>query len=321
MATSMTTKNQARDRARRRTPRRAVLAGLALALSAVLGAGMTSCSTAPKAPPGIYDARNEAARLIQLGAKALREASARSAAGFYAEAYRIYTAVDDAEGRVRALDGLGRLAVPDAAETKELLWERAGRIAAESGNVQIIAVASLLSAELMLQQVAPQDGAEGAPKEGAQEALRLADAAAVAFAKRTADKARALRIAASAAKALGDYPGALRRLEEAAGIDKKARAFIEYASDRYIAASVHSKSGDYASAEAALRDALDSDRRAEHAAGIGGDYLALAIVAEKAGMKEEALVFYMRAAETYSAARMETEAAKADTRREALLTR
>lgn len=300
--------------------RASVLAGLAACLSMAGALALSSCSSAPKkAPPGIFDARNEAARYVDLGAKALREGSSKSAAGFYAEAYRIYTAVDDAEGRVRALDGLGRLAVPGAAETKELLWERAQRIAAESGNGAIIAVASLLTAELMLQPPAPPGG--GVPESDAErlkEALRLAEAAAAALEKQGGDKARALRIAGSAAKGLGDYQGALERLAAAARLDEKARAYIAYASDRFIAASVHSKAGDYAAAEAALMDALENDRRAEHAAGIGGDYLALALVAEKAGRKDQAIAYYKRAADTYSAARMETEAANVDTRREAL---
>ena len=265
-----------------------------------------SCSSAPKAPPIVLETRNQAAQFVQLGAKALRDSAVASARTFYAEAYRLYTATDDAEGRIRALDGLGRLPEADTAE----LWRNAARVADDSGDQKLVALAGLLDAELKLWSGDESD---------ARKALVQARASAKILSDQPKDRSRALRVAAAAAKATLDYPTALALLDEAAGIDLKERAFVEYASDRYLAASIHSKAGNYAEARAALMDALDSDRRAENAAGIGGDYFALALVAEKSGDAATAAGYFARAADVFRAARLEEKAADAEARRDASL--
>ncbi len=253
-----------------------------------------SCSSAPKVAPGVYIARNEAAGLVKLGAKYLREGHRGAALDLYTEAYRVYTMTDDPEGRIVSLDGLGRLS-KDPTE----YYTRADRIAAESGRKDLIALSSLLLAEHSLAGGAGTD--LGSVRRSAEEA-------ASALGGRPADKARALRIQGSAAKAMGDHKDALSRFDEAAALDKKANLFIEYASDRYLAASVHSKTGDYKAAAAALLDALDYDRKAENPEGIGGDYQALGLVAQKAGQTAEAEIYFTRASEVYEAARLSAQA-------------
>ncbi|GAB1482578.1 hypothetical protein MASR2M78_13940 [Treponema sp.] len=268
-----------------------------------------SCSSAPKNPPGTYDARNEAARLVQLGSKSLREGANAVAREYYKEAYRIYTAMDEAEGRVRALDGLGRTASPNliavGEKTAAQLWVDAALIADESGQEVVKALASLLNAELGLLSQDPDvlNASYASARDAASKLSRY-----------PADQARAYRVAGAGAKALGDYKEALKLLEEAASLDKKERAYAELASDRYLAASIYSKEGDYSSAEFLLLDALKNDRRAEHPAGIAGDYLALGLVAEKSGKIVEASRFYQRSADVYSAIRMEDHAADARAR-------
>jgi tetratricopeptide (TPR) repeat protein len=276
--------------------------GFAALLAALLA---FSCSSAPKTPPVIYEGRNQAAQFIQLGAKALRENSMASARTFYTEAYRLYTAYDEAEGRIRALDGLGRL--PDASTSE--LWGTASRIADESGDKKLVALSALLNAELELWK-----GTE----DGARAALTASLSGADLLSGLSKDRARALRLAGTAAKTLGDYPAALSHLDEAAGLDRKEKAFAEHASDRYLTASVYSKAGNYTAAKSALMEALASDRRAEHAAGIGGDYYALALVEEKFGDSAVAAGYFTRAAEVFRAARFEDRALEAEQRRDAI---
>lgn len=280
------------------------LPAAAAALALLGAASFTSCSSAPKVPPQVLTVRNEAGRLNQMGAKSLREGQIEAARDFYAEAYRLFTAADDVEGRIRALDGLGRV-TPEGVT----LWDQAMRIAGESGREDLMALASLLKAEADLRSE------EEPALRGALETSRRA---ASALSARPSDRTRALRVYGSAAKSLGLHQDALKALDEAASIDKKNRAYIEYASDRYLSASVHSKQGNYAAAVSALQDALDYDRRAENSGGIAGDYLALGIVAEKMGDREGAKLYYRRSMEVYEAARLKAKAAEAAARLQAL---
>lgn len=252
-----------------------------------------SCSSAPKVPPEIVVTRNEAGRLVQLGAKALREGSQDAARDYYTEAYRMFTMVDEPEGRIRALDGLSRFA-PHAEE----LRAQAERIAQESGKDDLVALASILKAEHDLRST---DTAQ------VEQAAEIAFHGADLLSKRPMDKARALRIYASALKTLERYPEALKALEEAAGIDKGKRAYIEYASDKYLSASIYSKTDRYPEAWTDLREALDYDRRAENAGGIGADYLAMALISEKQKNREDAQKYLQRSLDVYTAARMKSQ--------------
>ncbi len=258
-----------------------------------------SCSSAPKKTPEAFTVRNEAARLIQLGAKALRDGSSAAAHDFYQEAYRMYTAVDDPEGRIRGLDGLSRVS-DDGAE----LRSAAMAIAAATDREELKALASLLQAEY--------DIGNGTEAE-IRAALSVAQTAVAALSGYASDQARALRIYGSAAKSVGDYPAALDALERAAGIDKRSNAFIEYASDKYLAAAVFSKMENYPAARLALEDALDYDRRAENPGGIGDDYRALGLVAEKAGDLPLARTYFSRSREVYVAARLSARVTEIDT--------
>lgn len=331
----------------------AIRGAAAFAVLAAMG-----CSSAPKAPDADYARRNEAARLVSLGAKAGRDGQWTDARVLYEEAYRTYTAADDHAGRIEALDGLAgcyaRLeaaALSSAAPTVPVpavapvapaattdaaaspaAWGRAptteaaclslmAGIAADAPQTapaaELRARVALPAAEAALRGVAAGGAA-------AESAALLADsvaesmvAAASALEKRPPDRARAFRILGEARKIRGDAAGALKALEDAAEIELKLKRFVEYAFVRYTAASIHSKSGDYASARDALRDALDADRKAEHAAGIGSDYVALGLVAERSGEFAEAVRHYAAAREVFAAARMTKDATEADKRRAA----
>ena len=298
-----------------------------------LCAALAACSSAPKAPDGIFALRNEAASLAGFGAKALRQGIRSEALGFYEECYRMATSVDDAALRIAALDGLSKLLpesesasapavdqTPATETAPDPRWGRAPttakecrllaeQIAADSGSTVLGALAGLIQAEASLRR-----GGEGD--------LRQAEAAALsavkAYAKKPAEKARALRVLAEARKGLNDTANALSALEEAASLDLKQKRFADYAADRYLAASIHSKAGNYQEARSALLQALEADRRVEHSAGMGADYRALGLVAEKEGKMAEAIRFFEFSREVFAAANFPLEAADAESRRSGL---
>jgi tetratricopeptide (TPR) repeat protein len=314
----------------------------ALLLCAAAAALLTACSSAPKAPDAVILRRNEAVRLVALGAKAVREGSPAEAVPFYAEAYRLSTTVADDDNRLAALDGLASLyartpALADGADESattpaakaapageaspevspwgtapagsEACMALAREIADVSGRADLAAFVSLGEAEAAL-----RSGNEA----GNRKAAELALGAAGALDKRPDDKSRALRVLGEARKNLGDPTGALSALSEAAALDQKAKRFAEYAAARYLAASVHSKLGDYPAARTALLEALEADRRAENPAGIGSDFRALGIVEEKAGDRKLAARYYARARDVFAAARFSSDAEDAEARRAAL---
>ncbi len=284
---------------------------------------IAACSSAPKRPEAVYERRNEAAKLVALGAKAARGGAAAQAAGYYAEAYRLSLSVADDEGRVVALDGLAGIYAKGGVEAPASSapeWgappatlggcvELAASVAADSGRADLAGLAALSAAEAALATGAETD---------ARRAESIAAGAEAALAKRLSDRARALRLLGRARKALGDGTGALAAFETSAGIDARDRRFAEYAASRYLAASVLSKNGDFIGAKTALLDALAADRKAENPSGIGADYRALGMVAEKAGDRAGAARYFEAAREVFAAARFRSDAEDAERRRAAV---
>ncbi len=312
-------------------------------LCTVLCAALAACSSAPKAPDGIYALRNEAASLADFGAKALREGIRSEALRFYEECYRMATSVDDPALRIMALDGLSKL-LPEGGVTGDTTVDAAGKPLTESANQSTLPSAadvrwgrsptSAIECRTVADGIAADSGqpvlvalagliqAEASLRKGGQDDFRRAETAAlsavIVYIKKPAEKARALRVLAEARKGLNDTVGALSALEEAATLDLKLKRFADYAADRYLAASILSKAGNYPEARAALLQALEADRRVEHSAGMGADYLALGLVAEKEGNKEEAARYYGFSREVFAAANFPLEAADAESRRSGL---
>lgn len=264
------------------------------------GLFVTACSSAPKTPPQSLVIRNEAGRLVLLGAKSLREGQPAAAREYYAEAYRMYTLVDESEGRIRALDGLGRL--PDIDFDA---WQKAQEIAQNTGDGALIALASLLEAERLL------FSENASSVQNAQIVLTQAIEKLGGYPN---DKARAVRLQSSALKQLQRYDEAIRVLQSAIDIDKKNRSFIELASDYYLLASIYSKQGDYAMAITYLTSAIDFDRRSENGSGLGSDYLALGTIYEKAGNSELAKLNYKKALDIFTAGRFSENIAEVEQR-------
>lgn len=303
----------------RRSFLRSLTALLAAAVLAAIALSVAGCSSAPKAPDGVFVRRNEAARLSELGASALQEGTWAEAWRLYAEAYRISTAVDDAQGRFVALEGAYRAAEADpgaplkSAETGKG-WGSPPRNA-EAARTLAVSVGRS-GAEPELRSRASRLEAEGLLAAGDYAAAAaLAAEAASGLSRSPAEKTAALRVRARALKSSGDAAAALDALAEAASLDKAGKRFADYAADRYLAASILSKSSDYQRARMALTEALDADRRAENPAGIGSDLLALGLVAERVGEPETAAGYYAAARDVFAAARLSVAADDAEARR------
>lgn len=81
--------------------------GSALALAALLALSI-SCSSAPKPPDGVFDARNKAAELAKLGDGFMAKAQYASALQYYGEALKAGSAVDDLVGVAASHASMGR---------------------------------------------------------------------------------------------------------------------------------------------------------------------------------------------------------------------
>lgn len=283
-----------------------------MAISSLAALSLAACSSAPKGPQYVYARSNEAADLCLLGRKALRVGDLASARSYYREAYRLYTIVDDAEGRIRALDGLTLLG-EEVCETEDNA-ALAARIAVnyrDNGNSASLAEqADTLAALAVLIDVRCRylsGPLEPAALRSARTALSVA---AATLRTRPDDRARALRLEAELAASMEDYAAALTLLDEAASIWSKPLSLVEYANTRYLAASVLSRMGRLDEAYAALLDALDHDRKAENSVGLAETSHALALVARKRGDMALADRWESRSREIYRALSLGAETAE-----------
>lgn len=286
---------------------------LLMSISSVAVFFLAACSSAPKGPQYVYARANEAADLCQLGRKALRVGDTVGARAYYREAYRLYTLVDDAEGRIRSLDGLAILGDQESSGEDEAVLAK--RIAADyrdnGSDASIAEHADYLEALATLIEVRSHY-LSGAPDAAALRSARSSLAAALpALQSRPDDRARALRLDAELAAAMGEYSAALLLLEEAAAIWSKPLSLVEYANTRYLAASALSRMGRYDEAYAALLDAFDHDRKAENSMGLAETCHALALVSRKRGDEALAERWERRSRDVYRALSLLADAAPA----------
>jgi tetratricopeptide (TPR) repeat protein len=130
--------------------------------------------------------------------------------------------------------------------------------------------------------------------------------------KQSLHAANAWITAALAEKELGNFAVAERSLYYALAIHSTGNYLELAAYDYYLLASVASVQSNYGQAIAALQNAIALDRRAENSHGLGMNYLALGDVYKKARDTKNARNMYTRAATIFKAARMDTEARRAD---------
>jgi tetratricopeptide (TPR) repeat protein len=274
-----------------------VAAWAAVALALSLG----SCSSAPKPPEGVYEARNKAAELAKMGDGYMAKAQYADALKFYEDALKATQGVDDLDGVAASRASIGR-AYLAAGESEAARGEFQASLEyasfAASARAQSIAKAGL-------GEVAFAMGAKEEALAAFEEALALATAGEKAAARGAKDGkalAVALHDAAVAKAALGRGAEAIADLERAQALNLKAKRWVELGANRYALASALMGSGRLEEALAAALGALDADRKAENSRSIPGDLAAAAGLSSKLGRDANAWDYWRRSFDSALAA-------------------
>jgi len=260
------------------------LAALALALA--LAAAGVSCSSAPKAPDAVLEAKNNAADLAKLGDGYLAKALYAKALQYYSESLSASQAVDDLEGASAAQASMGRayLGAGDADSA-----EREYRDSLDYGRMAGSAPAQAI-AKAGLGEVAFAKGDKAGALALFGEAVVLADSGA----KDTKALAVTLHDRGVAKAALGRRVEALADFSKAESLNLKAKRWSELGANRYAEAAALAASGKAQEALAAALGALDADKRGENARAVPLDLAAAAGLSAKLGKDAEAWDYWRR---------------------------
>ena len=259
----------------------------------LIAALLASCSSAPKVPEGIFDARNKAAEFAKMGDTFMAKAQFAQALQYYSDALKANSAVDDLVGVAASHASMGR-AYLAAGETDAARLEY-------RASLEYARFAGLTSAQSIatagLGEIAFALGA----KEEALAAFEEAVALATAGEKAAAKEARggnplsvALHDTAVAKASLGRFSEAITDLETAQGMNLKAKRWVELGANRYALASALAATGRTEEALAAALGALDADKRAENSRAVPGDLAAAASLSSKLGKDAEAWDYWRR---------------------------
>ncbi len=286
----------------------------------VLIATLASCSSAPKRPPEVFTGRKAALAQIELANRAAMKGEFANAHVLLDEAWRLASATDDPDTRVRVLlsrgnafYNAGKSAEADGVWREALTEATAARERALAGAARVFLARGTLA-----------EGRSGPPLDAGERSSRAAAAAAVARGEMESLKDNALyeafawKVIGLAEKELGDADAAEKALREAVAIHEKGRYLEDAAYDWYLIASVRSKSGNLPGARLALDTAISFDRRAENSNGLGMDWVAVGTVEEKAGNREKAVAAYRRAVGIFRASYIGEGAKDAERRLAAL---
>jgi tetratricopeptide (TPR) repeat protein len=242
---------------------------------------MTACSSLPSSSVPVVTEitilRDQAAGYLTSGDEAVRNRQYSQAESFYRLALTSYESVDDLEGQCTALDSLGFLylqveKVEDAGRT----WDHGAMLAKLTGQAKFTARATANQGRYALTK-------GNVTKAQVLFDLALADRATLDGAV----VAVILQAKAMAYRAQNKPADALALLDEAAGLNEKAKAWQEQASNLYLSASVQSKEGKTPDALVRLEKALALDKRSENVDGIAADLLALATIRSRGTTAEK----------------------------------
>jgi tetratricopeptide (TPR) repeat protein len=259
----------------------------------------SACSSAPKGPVETRVLRNAGSAQLEIANREADRGNYEGALELLAEARRLAFSADDSDLIVRTYLSMGNAySFLGKEDDAAVCWERASAEVALTGDGELAALCEIYRQRHRLSGGAP--------------AAEIRDRAQAALAKIKTNPLNA----ALAWTVIGLAEKELRRFDEAEAALKKALALHEAhleqaAYDWYLIASVRSVAGNYDAALAALNEALDHDRRAENGYGLGKDWLARAAILAKAGRPAEAEAARQRAAEIFTAAGFDAEAAAA----------
>jgi tetratricopeptide (TPR) repeat protein len=258
-----------------------------LAAALALAACGAACSSAPKPPDAVFDARNKAAELAKLGDGFMARALYAQALKYYGDALSTSSGVDDLDGVCAARVSMGRayLAAGDAAAA-ESEYRAASEYARMSGSS-----GARSTAEAGLGEVAFAKG----DREGAlaffEKAVALAGGAP---AKDDKALAIALHDRGVAESALERRAAALADFSKAEALNLKAKRWTELGANRYASASALAADGRTADALEAALGALDADKRGENARAVPLDLAAAASLSAKLGKTGNAWDYWRR---------------------------
>lgn len=278
---------------------RTLLAALATVGVLVVAGSLEGCSSAPKAPEGLYEERNRAAALAKLGDGFMAKAQYADALKYYEDALKLDSSLDDLPGVSASRASMGRAYLAsgemDAARQEFQTALEYGRYALSS-RAQSVAMAGL-------GEIAFASGAKEEALADFEEALALAGRPLAAGAAGTGaagvaadDKplAVALHDRAVVKAALGRAPEAIADFEKAQALNAKARRWAELGANRYALASALAGQGKTEAALAAALGALDADKRGENARAVPLDLAAAASLSQRLGKGAEAWDYWRR---------------------------
>jgi len=268
----------------------------ALGLAGVLGL-LAACSSAPPAPEGVFDRRNQTASFLDHGRQAFREARYAQALEYDRYALDLATAVDDEAGMAAAWNSVATVqtALGQIEEARAALV-LAETYALQSGHKTLILQVAVNRAQ---DQLATGDTA------GARARLR-----ALQPFPATAEGAALDHALGLVEKADGHDAEALAAFDRAWAVNQNLKLRVEAASNRYMKGTIYARQEKWAQAQTEFEAALALDKRMENTLGIGQDWKALGTVALRTGRTEDAYEAYLRASRLFQAAGLADQRAK-----------
>lgn len=267
---------------------------LALVLTA-----LAACSSAPPAPEGINDRKNQAADYLKFGQTYYQQGKYQQSLDFFLIALDLNTAVDHQTGMVLAYNSCSTayLALGKISDARRAL-AAAEKLEKDLGNPT-----------LDLQTLNGQVQADLAEDKNDQAYERLQKAGALGF-PATKEGAILYQARGTVLKNLGKNDPALADFQKSLDINSSLKLKQEMASNLFMIASVQSKAGQYDQALTTLQSALALDREMENTLGIGQDYRALALVLVKKGDKTAAYDRALRSNRVFQSAGINREQLK-----------
>lgn len=272
---------------------------LRMAVAALCLAFAASCSSAPKSTGEALTVKNDAADFTRLADGFYFAGQYASALQYYGNALEANLSVDNVAGALSSRNALGRTylalgRLEDAARELGDALEDArasgikSAIALSLSNLGELAYAGgkLDEAESLFQEAETLAGGKGVT------------AAVVAHNRGVVALAR------------GELDSAEGFLMDAAGMNERAKRWIELGTNRYVLAAVYRARGNLDQAISWATKALEADKFAENTLGIGADLEALARLRLAAEQPELAFDLYRRAFGLWLSVDRETEAVR-----------
>lgn len=258
---------------------------------------MFSCSSAPKAPDGIFDIKNKAADFTQFG-------NTYYAAGNYEQALRLFklaltenTKVNNEPGMARSYNSIGKtyIAMGDF-ETAVFELNKAESLAEELNSAEIFILTKNNMADIYF-----------ATKEYKKALDILLEVAEHAQFSPQEDQAVYYHNTAAAYKGLEDYSSAENYANQALVINKELKRFGEAAANYYLLASIYSKQHLNTKAIEYAFKALENDKLYENAPGIGKDLYALGLLYEENDDIQNSYRYFYKAFQVFEALQFERD--------------